>query len=182
MEREEAIDLLARYVASDSLKKHCLATAAVMKMAGAALGEDAGRWEVIGILHDIDFERIEEDMGRHGIDGERILLENGVDAGIATIVRRHNHMLCGDYTEPVEIVLQASDSVSGLIIACALVKGGKITEVTPKTVRKKFKDKAFAAGCDRDRIRMIERLMDLQTFYQLAIDGLTGIRGDLDLS
>jgi putative nucleotidyltransferase with HDIG domain len=182
MEREEAIDLLSRYVTSDSLKKHCLATAVVMKKAGAALGEDAGRWEVIGILHDIDFELIEEDMGRHGIEGERILLEHGVEAGIATIVRRHNHMLHGEYTEPVEIALQASDSVSGLVIACALVKGGKITEVTPKTVRKKFKDKAFAAGCDRERIRMIERLMDLQTFYQLAIDGLTEIREDLDLS
>jgi putative nucleotidyltransferase with HDIG domain len=182
MKREEAIDLLDTYVTSESLRKHCLGTAAVMKRAGAALGEDADRWEVIGILHDIDFELIDEDMGRHGMEGERILLEHGVGPDIAAVVRRHNHMLHANYTEPVEIALQASDSVSGLVIACALVKGGRITEVTPKTVKKKFGDRAFAAGCSRDRIRMMERLMDLPTFYRLAIDGLSEIRRDLDLS
>ena len=182
MDREDARVLLKGYVQGDSLIKHCLATAAVMKAAGAYLGEDAGRWEIIGILHDIDFEQVGEDMERHGIEGERILREHGVDEEIAAIVKRHNHMLFGGYESPVEIVLQAADSVSGLIIACALVKGGNITAVTPDTVKKKFKEKGFAAGCDRDRIRSIEPLIDLPTFYRLAIDGLVTIKDELGLT
>ncbi|HDR73338.1 MAG TPA: HDIG domain-containing protein [Methanoculleus sp.] len=182
MDREDARVLLKAYVHDESLIKHCLATAAVMKAAAGYLGEDAARWEIIGILHDIDFEQVGEDMERHGIEGERILLEHGVDAEIAAVVKRHNHMLFGGYESPAEIALQAADSVSGLIIACALVKGGELTAVTPKTVKKKFKEKSFAAGCDRDRIRSIEPLIDLPAFYQLAIDGLITIRDELGLA
>jgi putative nucleotidyltransferase with HDIG domain len=182
MDREEAIHLLRTYVSQDVLVKHCLATAAVMKKIGDLLGEDAQQWEIIGILHDIDYERVGEDMQRHGPEGYTILKENGIDDEIARVILRHNHMLFGPYEIPVERALQAADSVSGLVIACALVKGGRITEVTPKTVKKKFKEKSFAAGCDRNRIRMIEPLVELQTLYQLAIDGLTEIRDELGLT
>jgi len=182
MDREDALSLLRQYVHGDSLIKHGLATAAVMKATAEYLDEDAATWEIIGILHDIDFEQVGEDMERHGIEGERILLEHGVDAEIAAIVKRHNHMLFGSYESPVEIALQAADSVSGLIIACALVKGGNLTDVTPNTVKKKFKEKSFAAGCERDRIRSIEPLIDLPTYYRLAIDGLITIKNELGLA
>ena len=121
-------------------------------------------------------------MERHGVEGYRLLLENGVPEEIADIVRRHNHLLTSGYDRPVEVALQAADSVSGLILACALVKGGAIDEVTPRTVKKKFKEKSFAAGCDRERIRLIESLMDMETFYRLAIEGLTEVRGDIGLA
>jgi len=182
MEREEALALLRRYVTSPSHTTHSLATAAIMKKVAGHLGEDAGMWEVIGLLHDIDYDLVGGDMERHGIEGYRILIENGVPEEIAAIVRRHNHVLTSGYERPVEIVLQAADSVSGLILACALVKGGAIDEVTPRTVKKKFKDKSFAAGCERHRIRMIEPFMDLETFYRLAIDGLREVRGDIGLA
>jgi putative nucleotidyltransferase with HDIG domain len=182
MNREDAIALLHRYVSSDTLRKHCYATAAVMKQIGAYLGEDADRWEVIGILHDIDYERVGEDMQRHGAEGYRLLRENGVDEDVAEIVKGHNPMLHGlSYETPVEISLQAADSVSGLVIACALVKGGAVTDVTPKTVKKKYKEKSFAAGCDRSRIALIESLMDRQTLYELSIAGITSIRDELGL-
>ncbi len=181
MNREEAIGLLKQYVHSDALFKHCLATAAIMKKIGEFCCEDAQKWETIGILHDIDYELVDEDMERHGPEGARILREHGIDESIAGVVERHNHMLYGPYEEQVEIALQAADSLSGLVIACALVKGGKITDVTPKTVKKKFKEKSFAAGCERDRIRGIEPIMDLMSLYALAIDGLTEIRDELDL-
>ncbi|WP_292520708.1 HD domain-containing protein [Methanoculleus sp.] len=182
MERDEALALLRRYVASPSHIVHSHATAAIMKKVAEHLGEDAPTWEIIGLLHDIDYDLVGGDMDRHGIEGARILVENGVSEEIAEIVRRHNHMLTSDYERPVEIALQAADSVSGLIIACALVKGGAIGEVTPRTVKKKFKEKSFAAGCERQRIRMIEALMETETFYRLAIDGLTEVRGELDLA
>ncbi len=182
LNRDEAIELLKKYVKNEKLIKHCIAVGAIMREIAKELGEDHNRWEVIGILHDIDYEIVKGDMNRHGILGAEILKKEGVDDEICEVVKRHNHMLFGDYEKPVEIALQAADSLSGLAIACALVKGGMITEVTPKTIRKKFKEKSFAAGCDRNRIRMIERLgIDLERFYEIALRGLVDVRNELGL-
>ena len=183
MERSAAIALLSVYVHEDGLKKHCLATGAVMKALAARLGEDADLWETIGILHDIDFELIHGDMQQHGTRGAEILREHGIDPDLFRIVQRHNHLLfSGTYDRPVEIALQASDSASGLVIACALVKGGRLSDVTVKTVTKKAKEKAFAAGCDRSRIALIASVLALPEFYAVALDGLMGIRGELGLT
>jgi len=182
MDRESALNLLRQYVKNEKLIKHCIAVGAIMRELAKELGEDEQRWEIIGILHDIDYEMIEGDMSKHGIVGAEILKKHGLDDEICEIVKRHNHTLFGDYEKPVEIALQSADAVSGLIIACALVKGGKITEVTPKTVKKKFKEKSFAAGCDRNRIRMIERLgIELPKLYEIAIRGLIDVKDELGL-
>lgn len=179
----EPLELLKKYVKDDKLIKHCIATAAVMRELAKEFGEDEERWWAIGILHDIDYEQTQGDMEKHGIVGAEILLKEGVDEEIAEVVKRHNHLVFGNYEKPVEIALQAADSVSGLVVACALVKGGKITEVTPKTVKKKFKERSFAAGCDRDRIRMIEKLdMPLEKLYEVSIRGLTAVKEELGLS
>ncbi len=175
------LDLLKKYVKDEKLIKHCIATAAIMRELASELGEDENLWYKIGILHDIDYEIVQGDMNKHGLVAEEILRKEGVEEEVIEVVKRHNHLLFGDYEKPVEIALQAADSISGLIIACALVKGGKITEVTPKTVRKKFKEKSFAAGCDRNRIKMIEKLMDLEKFYEIAIRALTKVKDDLGL-
>ena len=151
-----------------------------MREVAKELGEDENLWWRIGILHDIDYDLVKGDMERHGIVGAEILKKEGHD-DIAEIVKRHNHMLFGDYEKPVEIALQAADSISGLIIACALVKKGRISDVTVKTVKKKFKEKSFAAGCDRNSIRMIEKLMPLEKFYEIAIRALQGVKDDLGL-
>jgi hypothetical protein len=183
MERSAAIVLLDRYVHNTGLKKHCLATGAVMRALAACLGEDTSFWETIGLLHDIDFEFVHGDMQVHGAKGSEILMENGIDADLARIVQRHNHHLfSGTYEKTVEIALQAADSASGLVIACALVKGGRLSEVTVKTVTKKAKEKSFAAGCDRSRIALIAPILALPDFYTVAIDGLMEIREELDLT
>ncbi len=174
------MDLLKKYVKDDKLIKHCIATAAIMREVAKELGEDESLWWRIGILHDIDYDLVKGDMEKHGILGAEILKKEG-HGDIAEIVKRHNHMLFGDYEKPVEIALQAADSVSGLIIACALVKKGRISDVTVKTVKKKFKEKSFAAGCDRNRIRLIEKLMPLEKFYEIAIRALQGVKDDLGL-
>lgn len=182
MDRDLALNILRQYVKNEKLIRHCIAVGAIMRELAKELGEDENRWEIIGILHDIDYEIVEGDMNKHGIVGAEILKKHGLDDEICEIVKRHNHKLFGDYEKPVEIALQSADAVSGLIIACALVKGGKITEVTPKTVKKKFKEKSFAAGCDRDRIRMIERLgIELPKLYEIAIRGLIDVKDELGL-
>ncbi len=175
------LDLLKKYVKDEKLIKHCIATAAIMRNVARELKENEDLWWRIGILHDIDYEIVEGDMKKHGIVGAEILKKEGYDDDIVEVVKRHNHMIFGDYEKPIEIALQAADSISGLIIACALVKKGRISDVTVKTVKKKFKEKSFAAGCDRDRIRLIEKLMPLERFYEISIKALQDVKDDLGL-
>jgi len=183
MERSAALVLLDQYVHDPALKKHCLATGAIMKALALHLRENAPYWEIIGILHDIDFELVHGDMQTHGVKGVEILTAAGADPDMARVIRCHNHFLCpGTYETPIEIGLQAADSASGLVIACALVKGGRLSEVTAKTVTKKAKERSFAAGCDRARIALIEPLLPLPEFYTLAIAGLMEIGEDLGLT
>ncbi len=177
----QAIELLREYVKNENLVKHCIATAAIMKGLAKRLGENEEKWELIGLLHDIDYEVVNEDMNRHGIVGSEILREKGFDEEICEAVKRHNHFLF-EPEKSVEIALQAADNLSGLIVACALVKGRNLGNVTPKTVKKKFKEKSFASGCNRERIKMIEKLgISLEEFYQIAIDSMLEVRNELGL-
>jgi putative nucleotidyltransferase with HDIG domain len=182
MERPAAITLLHQHVCGDALIKHCLATGAIMKAVAGYFSQDPARWKVIGILHDIDFECVKGDMQQHGIIGAKLLKNAGIPDDIREVVKRHNHFLyTGSHEMAVEIALQAADSASGLIIACALVKGGHITDVSVKTITKKSKEKSFAAGCDRSRIALIAPLMEIPVFYEYALAGMAGIRTELGL-
>jgi putative nucleotidyltransferase with HDIG domain len=182
MERSGSVELLHLYVHGDNLIKHCLATGAIMKAVAGFFKENPTRWEEIGILHDIDFELVKEDMQQHGIVGARLLNAAGIPADIGEIIRRHNHFLyTGTYDRPVEISLQAADAASGLIIACALVKGSRLSDVSVKTITKKAKEKSFAAGCDRNRIALMAPIMEIPLFYEYALAGMMGIRTELGL-
>ena len=181
MKNDDATMLLKEHVQKESLVGHCRATAAIMRATAEALGEDADLWEKIGILHDIDFEEVGEDMERHGDVGAEILLLAGLGEEVAGPVRRHNYMKYGDTDTPVDNALTAADNISGLVIACAMVKGGSVSDVTAKTVKKKFKEKSFAAGCNRDRIKRIEGYMELPEYYALSVAALQGIKEDLGL-
>jgi len=178
--REKAIEVLKKHVKNERIIRHCIATGAIMKGVARELGEDEDFWETLGILHDIDYEIVEGDMDKHGELGAEILEKEGFGE-FSELVKRHNHMKYGEYEEPVEIALQAADSASGLIIACALVKNRRITDVTVKTVKKKFKEKSFAPGSDRNRIRMIEKIMPLEKFYEVAIESLKEVKEELGL-
>jgi putative nucleotidyltransferase with HDIG domain len=183
MERAAAIALLQQHMHEESLLKHCYATGAIMKAVAGPLSGDPGRWEEIGILHDIDFEQVAGDMQKHGSAGAELLKAAGLPVEICEPVRRHNHFLfTGTYDRPVDIALQAADSASGLIIACAMVKGRKLSEVSVNTITKKAKEKSFAAGCDRSRIALIAPLMEIPVFYDHALRGMMEIRADLGLS
>ena len=181
MDRAGAITLLRNHVKRENLLNHCIATGAIMHTVADRLGEDPDRWELVGILHDIDFEEIHEDMTRHGIRGEKILMGVGLDPWISAAVARHNYKIYGDREAPVDLALQAADNTSGLIISCALVKGGALTAVTPDTIRKKFREKSFAAGCQRERVRMIEPLLPLPEFFETDLRAVQGIHEELGL-
>jgi hypothetical protein len=121
-------------------------------------------------------------MRRHGIMGAQMLKTAGIPDEIGEIVQHHNHFLfTGTYDSLVEISLQAADSASGLIIACALDKRGRITDVSVKTMTKKAKEQSFAAGCDRNRIALIAPLIEIPLFYEYALVGMMEIRTELGL-
>ncbi len=182
MERFADIALLRQYVHGDGLVKHCLATGAIMKAVAGFFSENPAYWEEIGILHDIDFEYVKEDMRQHGLEGAKLLKTAGFPDDTCGIIQRHNHFLyTGTYERPVEIALQAADSASGLIIACALVKGGRLSDVSVKTITRKAKEKSFAAGCDRSRIALITHLMEIPVFYEYALKGMMEICPELGL-
>ncbi|HJJ27042.1 MAG TPA: HDIG domain-containing protein [Methanocorpusculum sp.] len=183
MNKSEAVSLLKEHVKTESLLHHCLSTAAVMKGLAKELNEDENLWELIGVLHDIDYEEINEDMTIHGIRGAEILKSAGIPAEVTEPIRKHNHMVFGrNYTEKVDICLQTADSVSGLIIACAKVKGGCVSDVAVKSVAKKYKSPSFAAGCDRERIASTDVFIEREKMYEIAIREITEIKDELGLT
>ncbi|WP_456328340.1 HD domain-containing protein [Archaeoglobus sp.] len=180
MDRGEALKLLQNYVKNDKLIKHCIATSAIMKELAKELGEDEERWELLGLLHDIDYELVEGDMNRHGVVGSEILRKY-FDESFCETVKHHNYFIFEPKSKE-EIALVASDNISGLIVACALVKGRKISAVTTKTVKEKFKEKSFARGCNREMIAKIEELgISLERFFEIAIKALEGVKDELGL-
>ncbi len=180
MDRDEALNILFTRLKKENLRRHCLATEAIMKKVAEELGENSEVWGLAGLLHDIDYEECTPDT--HGEIGADILSSYDFPEEIIRAVRRHNYMRYPRREDNMEISLVASDSITGLIVACALVKKGKISEVTVKTVKKKFKDKGFAGGVNRDMIKEIEKTgISLDRFIEISLDAMKEIAGQLGL-
>ena len=183
MERTEALKLIKENVKKENLIKHMLAVEAIMKNLAKYLKEDEKKWGLVGLLHDLDFEKTENEPSKHGVLAEAIL-SNKVDEEIIRAIKSHNF----EHTkvEPkskLEYALIAADSISGLIVACALVMPSKkLEEVRVETVSKKFKQKDFARGCSRERILFCEKLgIEKEKFFEIALEALKGIASELGL-
>jgi len=151
--RDEAWGTVCEFVQDAGLRRHMLAVAAAMRWYAEKLGADAEEWEVVGLLHDFDWE-IHPDLNRHPMDGAPILRERGWDEGIIRTIQSHFTEGTGvEREQPVDFALMACDEITGLIIATALVRPSRnIQDVALKSVRNKWKDKRFAAGVDRDHV------------------------------
>ena len=153
--REEAYDLLKKYNKDPFHIQHALTVEAVMKWYTEELGfgADAEYWGIVGLLHDIDFELYPE---QHCIKAPELLKEGGVGDDMIHAICSHGYGICCD-VEPVhemEKVLFAADELTGLIGAAARMRPSKSTkDMEVSSLKKKFKDKKFAAGCSRDIIR-----------------------------
>lgn len=150
MTREEANNILTKYVKSVHLIKHCVAVEIAMRAYAEKFGEDIEYWGRVGLLHDIDFELYPEE---HLLHSERLLKEAGLDDQFVTDVISHNRKW-----EPERTLLQktllAVDEMSGFIIACALVRPDKsLDNLEVKSVNKKIKDKAFARAVNRETLK-----------------------------
>ena len=151
--REEALQLLKTYNKSESLIKHAYAVEGVMRHMARKYGEDEEIWGIVGLIHDLDYEQFPD---QHCIKTEAILKENKWPDDLIRAVVSHGWGICTDVepTSTMEKVLFAIDELTGLVATSALVRPSKsVMDMKAKSVKKKWKDKRFAAGVDRTIIQ-----------------------------
>jgi len=173
--REEAYCLLTEYNKNESLIKHALAVEGVMRYMARKRGEDEDKWGIIGLVHDLDYEQFPE---QHCRKSEEILRQNDWPEEYIRAVVSHGWGLCSD-VEPqsdLEKVLYAIDELTGLVATTALVRPSKsVLDTTAKSVKKKWKDKRFAAGVDRSVIEKGSKMLDVE-LTELITDTIMGMR------
>jgi len=185
MNRNEAWTLLNEYTTNPRLLNHALAVEACMRAYARKFGEDEETWGLIGLLHDFDYEQYPT-IPDHPLQGERILAERGVSEGIRYAICSHADFLADQYPRKTTLhhVLYAVDELSGLVVATALVRPTKsIFDVDVEGVRKKMKDKRFAAGVNREEVvQGAEELgVDLNEHIGFVIEALKGAADALGL-
>lgn len=150
--REEALALLAEFNSNPALIKHALAVEAVMRYMARKHGGDEDQWGLVGLIHDLDYEKYPEE---HCSRTAQILRERGWPESYVRAVVSHGWGICSEVRPEslLEKTLYAVDELTGLVTACALVRPSKsVNDLTVKSVRKKWKQKNFAAGADREVI------------------------------
>ena len=151
MNRDQALALQHEWVSSESLRGHMLAVAACVKAYAATWGEDAELWEVVGLLHDFDFER-HPTPEEHPFVGVEHLRTLGVDEAVCRAILSHADYSGVTRESRLEKTLYACDELAGFIVAVALMRPEKLAGMKPKSVKKKMKQKSFAAAIQRDDI------------------------------
>jgi putative nucleotidyltransferase with HDIG domain len=183
-DRSDALQLLDEWVENDGLKKHMLAVEAAVRHYARLKGADEDLWGLAGLLHDLDWERNPE---KHPLEAVEELKERGYPQEVIQAILAHRSEYTGVEPESeLDRVLVACDELSGLVVACCLVRPNGIDDLKPKSVTKKLKDKAFAAGVSRDEVaRGIELIgLERSEHIQNVIDGIRargtelGIRGE----
>lgn len=186
--RQEAWGLLCEYTKTDALRKHALAVEAVMRHFAKKLGEDEEKWGVIGLLHDLDYEQYPEE---HCVKVVEILKERDIDEDYIHSIVSHGWTLCSDVepTHPMEKILFATDELTGLINAVAIMRPSKsLFDLKLKSVKKKYKTLNFAAGVNREIIEKGAEMTDY-TVDELIVECIEamktvaeeiGLKGELE--
>ena len=181
--REEALSLVKKNVVRRNIVYHMLAVEAIMRGVAEHFGEDEQLWGLTGLLHDIDYAKTEGEPEKHSILAEEILGEL-VPKELIKAIKAHNFQHTGIKPETkMEKALIACDAISGLLVACALVMPSKkLADVKVKTVAKKFKDKDFARGANRERMLFCEEIgIPREKFFEIALNGLKNTSKEIGL-
>lgn len=154
--RDDAWEVVQRHVTEHGLRRHMLAVSAAMADYARRLGQDEEYWGAVGLLHDFDWE-IHPNLNEHPMKGAAILRAEGWDEEAIRVILSHYTEGTGvEREKPIDFALMACDEITGLIIATTLVKPSRdIAEVTTSSIRKKWKDRRFAAGVDRDDVTAV---------------------------
>jgi predicted hydrolase (HD superfamily) len=173
--REEAYQLLTQYNQNEALIKHALAVEGVMRYFARKRGEDEEKWGIIGLIHDLDYEKFPDE---HCRKTREILEENGWPQEYIRAVVSHGWGICSDVEPQTELekVLYAIDELTGLVVASALVRPSKsVMDLKAKSVKKKWKEKRFAAGVDRSIIEKGAEMLGMDR-TDLITDTIMGMR------
>jgi predicted hydrolase (HD superfamily) len=180
--REEALELLEDWVENQGLRNHMRSVEAAVRWYARSAGEDEEVWGLAGLLHDLDWEKYPDEHPLRAVDELR---SRGYPEEILHAILAHRSDFTGTEPEsPLDRTLVAWDELTGLITATALMRPTGIDDMAPKSVKKKMKDKAFAAGVDRDEVRHGADLIgvDLDTHIRNVIEAMRTISTDLGLT
>lgn len=179
--RAEALALLHEWVENEALRKHMIAVEAAVRHYARLRGADEDVWALAGLLHDLDWEKHPD---QHPLKGVERLRELGYPEEAVHAVLAHRCEFTGVEPETeLDRVLYACDELSGLVFACCLVRPTGIDDLTPKSVVKKLKDRAFAAGVSREDVEHGIELIGLERseHIQNVIDGLRAVAAELGI-
>jgi putative nucleotidyltransferase with HDIG domain len=182
--RAQAWALLTEYTQNESLIKHALAVEAAMRAYARKLGEDEEQWGAVGLLHDFDYER-HPTLEEHPRRGAEILQQKGYPEEMIRAVLSHATHTGVPRDTAMAKALYAVDELTGFVTAVTLVRPSKrVADVTPQSVKKKMKDKAFARAVSRDEIREGAELLGVEfdEHVQTVIDAMTGAAAALGLA
>lgn len=185
--REQAWDLVCAWIQSESLRKHVLAVEAAMRAYARRFGQDEELWGITGLIHDLDFERypdMDDPVNGHPRTALRLFREMELPAELIHAVEGHAPFLGVPRMTPMDSALYASDELTGLIMAVAYVRPSKdIRDVEVSSVKKKWKDKLFAAAVNRADIEQGARELGLDIWEHVGIvlEAMKGIAAELGL-
>lgn len=183
MNREQNLQLLREYVSNPGLQRHMFAVEAAMRAYAKKLGEDTEKWATTGLLHDFDYERW-PDPPDHPLQGSEILRSKGYPEDVIYAIKSHADYLTDcPRLSPMDKALYACDELCGFLVACALMRPGRLEGMTAKSVRKKMKTASFAAAVNRDDIvrGAADLGVDLDEHISFLIAALQTIAEVLDL-
>ncbi len=182
--RDRAYALMCDYTRSENLRRHMLAVEAAMRAYARRFGEDEEQWAIVGLLHDFDYEMTKA-APAHPIEGEKILAAQGWPAEIRRAVLSHAEYTGVTRQTRMEKALHACDDITGFVVAVALVRPDKnLGAVKVSSLRKKWKDRAFAGGVDREEVERAaaELGMSLEEHFAVVLEAMQGIAGELGLA
>lgn len=184
IQRQSALDLLAEQKTPASLLQHALASEAIMRALAQHFGEDEDVWSLTGLLHDLDYPATAENPARHGLATAEMLAGHLPQEAL-TAIRAHNAEMNGAAAPAsrFDYALRCGETVTGLISAAALMRPTGMEGMEVKSIKKKMKDKAFAASVCRDNIRQCaEAGLELDAFLALSIEAMRANSAELGLS
>jgi len=183
MNRSEALELVEQNIKNTNLVKHVLAVEAIMRGLAKHFNEDEELWGLVGLLHDLDYEKTMNTPEKHGLVTVE-MLEGKVPQEVIDAIKAHNYEHTGfEPRTKMDKALIAADAISGLIVACALVMPDKkLASVKVKTVKNKFKQKDFARRVSRENILFCEQIgLSKEQFFEIALKSLQNIADKLGL-
>lgn len=182
LNKSQALTILNTHVQNENLRRHCLSVGAVMKKLAAHFEAEAQEWEILGIIHDSDWEETKDTPEKHTIVSLQRIEDDRFRHALMSHNTKYTHL--AELNGPMEWSLECCDELTGFIVACTLVlPTKKIADLSVESILKKFPKKEFAKPVDRSQIAQCEEKLGikLENFVQIALSAMQGIASEIGL-